>query len=72
MGGDLVRLLLVTLINGGRVAPEPATYDPFGLLRQQRGAESVARNTVVMILVLAIHVLCGVVIVHQSVWLAPG
>jgi hypothetical protein len=72
LGGDLVRLLLVTLINGGRVAPEPVTYDPFGLLRQQRGAESVARNTVVMILVLAIHLLCGVVIVRQSVWLAPG
>jgi hypothetical protein len=65
-------LPLVTLINGARVIPVPVMPDPADLLYRQKGAESVAgqmpraaRDTVVLILVLAVHVLCGVVIARD-------
>jgi hypothetical protein len=67
---DLGRLLLVIMVNGARVAPRPATPDPFEMLGQAKDEQSVTgetsrikRDSVVMIFVLAIHVLCGVVIV---------
>jgi hypothetical protein len=67
---DLGRLVLVIMINGARVAPRPATADPFEMLGQAKDGESIPgetsrlkRDSVVMIFVLAIHVLCGVVIV---------
>jgi hypothetical protein len=65
-------LPLVTLTNGARVAPHPATFDPLEFLLEGKGGHSVAgqmprstRNTVVMILVVAVHVLCGVVIIKH-------
>lgn len=67
---DLGRLLLTLLINGARVPPCPAASDPLEMLSQQRYAQSVTgemprlkRDSVVMIFVLALHVLCGVLIV---------
>lgn len=67
---DLGRLALVTLINGARVPAQPAPCDPLELLLQPKNAQSAAgemprlkRDSVVMILVLAIHVLCCVIIV---------
>jgi hypothetical protein len=66
---DLGRLLLTLLINGARVPPCPAALDPLEMLSQQKNAQSVTgemprlkRDSVVMIFVLALHVLCGVLI----------
>jgi hypothetical protein len=66
---DLGRLLLTLLINGARVPPCPAALDPLEMLSQQKNAHSVTgemprlkRDSVVMIFVLALHVLCGVLI----------
>lgn len=63
-------LLPMTLINGERVPPHAAACDPLEYL--SKGGASVSgdntrlrRDSVVLILVLAIHVLCGVVIVKQ-------
>jgi hypothetical protein len=76
---DLLALLwqigllpLLTLTNGARVTPHPATFDPLEFLLEGKGGHSVTgqmprstRNTVVMILVVAVHVLCGVVIIKH-------
>jgi hypothetical protein len=76
---DLLALLwqigllpLLTLTNGARVTPHPATFDPLEFLLEGKGGHSVTgqmprstRNTVVMILVVAVHVLCGVMIVKH-------
>lgn len=66
---DLGRLVLVLLINGARVAPCPAALDPIEMLSQQKSGQSftgemprLKRDSVVMIFVLALHVLCGVLI----------
>jgi len=65
-------LPLLTLINGTRVAPRPEALDAGDLYYRQKGSGSVAgqmpraaRDTVVWILVLAVHVLCGVVIARD-------
>jgi hypothetical protein len=65
-------LPLLTLMNGARVMHQPALPDPADFLYQQKGTGSVTgqmprstRDTVVLILVLAVHVLCGVVIVRH-------
>jgi hypothetical protein len=67
---DLGRLLLMIMINGARVPPRPATLDPFEMLGQAKDGPAITgetsrlkRDSVVMIFVLAVHVLCGVVIV---------
>ena len=69
---EIGSLPLLTLINGARVIREPALSDPSDLLYRQKGAGSVAgqmpraaRDTVVLILVLAVHVLCGMVIARD-------
>jgi hypothetical protein len=66
---DLGRLVLVLLINGARVAPCPAALDPIEMLSRQKNGQSftgemprLKRDSVVMIFVLALHVLCGVLI----------
>jgi MFS family permease len=63
-------LLPMTLINGARVPPHATDSDPLEYL--SKGGASVSgdntrlrRDSVVLILVLAIHVLCGVVIVKD-------
>jgi hypothetical protein len=63
-------LLPMTLINGARVPRHATVSDPLEYL--SKGGASVSgdntrlrRDSVVLILVLAIHVLCGVVIVKQ-------
>jgi hypothetical protein len=56
---DLGQLALLILINGARIPPRPAALDPFEILGEM---PRLKRNSVVMIFVLAIHVLCGVVI----------
>jgi hypothetical protein len=70
---DLGRLLLAILINGARVPPSPPAWDPLELLWQSKSGQSMAgemprvkRDSVVMIFVLAIHLLCGVLIVKAS------
>jgi hypothetical protein len=67
---DLGLLVLTILINGARIAPRPATFDPFEIQGQQKSGQSISgemsrlkRDSVVVIFVLAIHVLCGVAIV---------
>jgi hypothetical protein len=62
-------LLPAAFINGARVTPSPMRRDPLEYLLQAKDQPSVAgetprlkRDSVVWILVLAIHVLCGVVI----------
>jgi len=69
---EIGSLPLLTLINGARVVREPAWSDPVDLLFRQKGTGSVAgqmpraaRDTVVLILVLAVHVLCGVVMARD-------
>ena len=69
---EIGSLPLLTLINGARVIPQPALSDPADLLYRQKGTGSVAgqmpraaRDTVVLILVLAVHVLCGMVIARD-------
>jgi hypothetical protein len=63
-------LLPAAFINGARVTPAPTRHDPLEYLLQAKDEPSVAgetprlkRDSVVWILVLAIHVLCGVVII---------
>ena len=63
-------LLPMTLINGERMPRHATVSDPLEYL--SKGGASVSgdntrlrRDSVVLILVLAIHVLCGVVIVKQ-------
>jgi hypothetical protein len=65
-------LPLLTLINGARVTHVLSLSDPADTLNRQLSAASVAdqmpraaRDTVVLILVLAVHVLCGVVIARD-------
>jgi hypothetical protein len=72
LGWEIGCLPLLTLINGARVAPRPEPAHSSDLLDQQKGGGSVAgqmpraaRDTVVWILVLAVHVLCGVVIARE-------
>lgn len=69
---EIGSLPLLTLINGARVIPQPALSDPADFLYRQKGTGSVAgqmpraqRDTVVLILVLAVHVLCGMVIARD-------
>jgi hypothetical protein len=66
---DLGRLVLMLLVNGARVPSCPAALDPLEILSQQKNAQSATgemprlkRDSVVMIFVLALHVLCGVLI----------
>ena len=66
---DLGRLVLMLLINGARVPPCPQSLDPLDMLSQQKNPQSVTgemprlkRDSVVIIFVLAVHVLCGVLI----------
>jgi hypothetical protein len=68
---DVGSLALVTLINGARVPAPPPPADPLELLMQPRDGQAaggdmprVKRDSLVMIMVLAVHVLCGVVIVR--------
>jgi hypothetical protein len=56
---DLGQLALMVLINGARIPPRPAALDPYEISDEM---SRLKRNSVVMIFVLAIHVLCGVVI----------
>jgi len=62
-------LLPMMLINGARVAPSAPSSDPLEYLLQQKGGSlssgmpRLKRDSVVLVLVLAIHVLCGVMIV---------
>lgn len=63
-------LLPAAFINGARVTPAPTRQDPLEYLLQAKDQPSVAgetprlkRDSMVWILVLAIHVLCGVVII---------
>jgi hypothetical protein len=65
-------LLPMMLINGARVPPAAPPLDPLEYLLQQKGDGSVSssmprlkRDSVVLVLVLAIHVLCGVMIVKD-------
>jgi hypothetical protein len=66
---DLGQLLIVILINGARVPPLPADADPLDILGRRKNGQSISeemsplkRDSVVMIFVLALHVLCGVVL----------
>jgi hypothetical protein len=68
---DVGRLALAILINGARVPPHETPLDPLECLWQQKGGQSITgemprlkRDSVVLIFVLAIHVLCGVLIVR--------
>jgi hypothetical protein len=65
-------LLPMMLINGARVAPAEPSSDPLEYLLQQKDGGSLSsgmprlkRDSVVLVLVLAIHVLCGVMIVKD-------
>lgn len=65
----LGQLLLVILINGTRVPASAAALDPLDMLGQPKTGQSITgemsrlkRDSVVLIFVLAIHVLCGVVL----------
>jgi hypothetical protein len=67
---DLGQLGLMILINGARVPLRPIALDPLEVLWQPKKPQSITgemprlkRDSVVMIFVLAIHVLCGVLIV---------
>jgi hypothetical protein len=66
---DLGQLAMTVLINGARIPPRPATSDPLEVLAQQKPGQSISgempplkRDSVVMIFVLALHLLCGVVL----------
>jgi hypothetical protein len=66
---DLGRLILTLLINGARVPSCPAALDTLEMRSQQKNGQSVTgemptlkRDSVVMIFVLALHVLCGVLL----------
>jgi len=77
--GNLLRLcweigllLPIMLINGARVPTSAPCSDPLEYLLQQKDGSSVGgdmprikRDSVVLVLVLAIHVLCGVIIVKH-------
>jgi len=67
---DLGRLVLMILINGARIPPSSLAADGFEIQGPHRNEQSITgemsrlkRNSVVMIFVLAIHVLCGLVMV---------
>ncbi len=67
---DLGRLVLMILINGARIPPRSMAADGFEIQEPHRTGQSITgemsrlkRNSVVMIFVLAIHVLCGLVMV---------
>jgi len=67
---DLGQLVLMILINGARIPPHSMAPDHFEIQGPQRNEQSITgemsrlkRNSVVMIFVLAIHVLCGLVMV---------
>ena len=67
---DIGRLALSILINGARVPPRHAPWDPLEFLWRQKSGQSITgemprlkRDSVVLIFVLALHVLCGVLIV---------
>jgi hypothetical protein len=69
---EIALLLPMMLINGARVAPSVPTPDPLEYLLQSKQGGSVSgsmprlkRDSVVLVLVLAIHVLCGVMIVKD-------
>jgi hypothetical protein len=67
---DIGLLLPMTLINGERVQPHATASDPLEYLSKSGASVTgdstrLRRDSVVLILVLAIHVLCGVVIVKQ-------
>jgi hypothetical protein len=68
---ELMLLLAMTMTNGGRVPPRPAATHPLEYLSQPRHEESVGgemprlrRDLAVLVLVLALHVLCGLAIVR--------
>jgi hypothetical protein len=69
---EAMLLLAMTMTNGGRVARRPAAYLPLEYLSQVKHEESLGgempplrRNLAVLVLVLALHVLCGVAIVRS-------
>jgi hypothetical protein len=66
---DLGQLLLLILMNGARIPQRAAAADPLDMLGKQKNTPSITgemsplkRDSVVMIFVLALHVLCGVVL----------
>jgi hypothetical protein len=68
---ELMLLLAMTMTNGGRVPPRPAATHPLEYLSQPKHEESVGgemprlrRDLAVLVLVLALHVLCGLAIVR--------
>jgi len=68
---ELMLLLAMTMTNGGRVPPRPAASHPLEYLSQPKHGESVGgemprlrRDLAVLVLVLALHVLCGLAIVR--------
>jgi hypothetical protein len=67
---DIGLLLSTILINGARVPPQSAPSDPLEYLLQPKHENSASgdvprlkRDSVVLVLVVALHVLCGVMIV---------
>jgi hypothetical protein len=69
---DIGLLLPMMLINGARVPPSAPASDPLGYLLQQKQGAALSgsmprlkRDSVVLVLVLAIHVLCGVMLVKN-------
>jgi hypothetical protein len=69
---EIALLLPMMLINGTRVPPSAPSGDPLEYLLQPKDLGSVSggmprlkRDSVVLVLVLAIHVLCGVMIVKN-------
>jgi hypothetical protein len=72
LGRDIGLLLPMMLINGARVPPSAPSSDPLEYLLQQKHGGALngsmprlKRDSVVLVLVLAIHVLCGVMIVRN-------
>jgi hypothetical protein len=68
---ELMLLLAMTMTNGGRVPPRPAASHPLEYLSQRKHGESVGgemprlrRDLAVLVLVLALHILCGLAIVR--------
>jgi hypothetical protein len=68
---ELMLLLAMTMTNGGRVPPRSAASHPLEYLSQPKHGESVGgemprlrRDLAVLVLVLALHVLCGLAIVR--------
>lgn len=68
---ELMLLLAMTMTNGGRVPPRPSANHPLEYLSQPKHGESIGgetprlrRDLAVLVLVLALHVLCGLAIVR--------